>query len=269
MHGKSWEVGRIGSIPICIDLTWLLVLVPITASLALGYMPARYPSFSHVSAWAVSTSATCLLFLSVLGHELAHALIAKRSGIPVERISLFLFGGVAVLRREPATAWDEIKMAAAGPVLSLWVGVLLGIVYIALSGIWPASPPVALVEYLAIINLALAFFNLIPAYPLDGGRLLRATVWSVTGDFKRATRICSTLAQGLALLLIFWACLRMISGVAGGGTLSNSWVTSTWILLTGWFLGEAARAGSQGEICDPGEDDGQEQANQRLPGEDS
>lgn len=255
MFEKSWQIGRVASIPVHIHITWFLVLLPIVASLALGYVPARYPWFNSTSAWAVSISATCLLFASVLGHELAHALVARRSGIPVERICLFLFGGVAVLRCEPATAWAEIKMAIAGPLSSLWLGIVLGLTYVAGSGIWPSSPPMALVEYLAIVNLALAFFNLIPAFPMDGGRLLRATIWGVTGDFKRATWASGTLAQGIALLLIFWGVFRLITGALQGEVPAMSWVADTWIVMTGWFLGEAARAGSSEDLARP-EDDG-------------
>ena len=248
---KSWQVGKVASIPVHVNFTWFIVLLPIVASLALGYLPARYPWFNPISTWAISVAATCLLFVSVLGHELAHALVARRSGIPVERISLFLFGGVAVLRREPATAWAEIKMAIAGPLSSLWLGVLLGLSYIAGSDIWPSSPPLALVEYLAIVNIALAFFNLIPAFPLDGGRLLRATLWAITDDFKQATWAAGTLAQALALLLVFWGLVRLVTGVFQGDGPAVSWIADTWIVMTGWFLGEAARAGSSGDVSQP------------------
>lgn len=243
MLSKSWQVGMVFGIPIYVNFTWFLILPPIAVSLALGYMPARYPWFNPLGAWAVSVSATCLLFLSVLGHELAHAIVARRNGMPVERISLFLFGGVAMMRREPATAWIEAKMAVAGPLCSLVLAIILAVLYVAIERVWPTSPPTALVEYLAIVNMALALFNLLPAFPLDGGRLLRALIWAVSKSFKRATWAASVFAQGLALLLIFWGLLRLITGFVDGGTTTTHWIANTWIVLTGWFIGEAARAG--------------------------
>ena len=171
-----------------------------------------------------------MLFVSVLLHELGHSVVALRYKIPVRSITLFLFGGVAQIGAEPPSAIAEFLIASAGPLVSLILAVLFYAVQPLVGGI---EPLLGLAKYLAYINLALVLFNLIPGYPLDGGRVFRAIVWAITGNMRRATLIAANVGRLFAFLFIFIGVWQMVSGNFGGGL---------WIAFIGWFLDTAASA---------------------------
>jgi Zn-dependent protease/CBS domain-containing protein len=174
-----------------------------------------------------------MLFVSVLLHELGHSIVARRFKIPVRRITLFIFGGVAQIEAEAATAGADFRIAVAGPLVSLLLAAFFAVLKPVVAG---ASPLSALVQYLAYINVALALFNLIPGFPLDGGRGLRAIVWGLTGDFQRATLIAATVGRGFAFLFIFAGVWQLFAGNFVGGL---------WIAFIGWFLESAATSQTQ------------------------
>ena len=182
------SLGRIWGIPIGLHTSWFIIFLLLTFSLAVGYFPNEYDNLSAPAAWLLGAITSILFFGSVLAHELAHAWVALRNGIPVRSITLFIFGGVAQIEREPHTPGAEFRIAIAGPVMSL---ALAGLFY----GLYQIDQPVAYLAapsiYLARINLILGLFNAIPGFPLDGGRVLRAIVWKFTGNLRRATRIAA------------------------------------------------------------------------------
>ena len=198
---------------------------------------------SNTVAYAVAVAATLLFFLSLLAHEFGHALAARREGIETEGIDLWLFGGVAKLSRDSQTPGEEFRVAAAGPAVTL----VLSIVFIVIGRIASSSssvidhgfftnasisPGVALVNWLATVNVFLLLFNLIPAFPLDGGRIARAAAWRFTADRSRGTFFSARLGEGFSLLMIAAGVLMLVRGDASGGI---------WLAVLGWFLGSAAR----------------------------
>lgn len=228
---RGWTIGRIAGIRIRVDWTWSIIFILITVSLAIGYYPAVFPGLSTAVYWLLGAVSSLLLFGSVLAHELAHSLVARNEGLPVQSITLFVFGGVSEIEEEPRTAGDEFRMAVVGPGTSLVLGgIFLGI----FSLLQPGGGAVAAVaQYLGIINLALGVFNLLPGFPLDGGRVLRAILWAATDNLRRATRIASLVGQGFAFLLIFAGIALLFSG---------AFLAGIWLAFIGWFLNNAAAA---------------------------
>jgi len=228
---RAWRIGRIAGIQINVDWTWLIIFFLITWSLAVGYFPFLLPGASTALYWGLGVFSSILLFLSVLAHELAHSLVARREGLPVESITLFIFGGVSQIEEEPRTPGNELYMAIVGPATSL----VLGGIFFGLSLVSSPvqTPTAAVAQYLGIVNLALGLFNLIPGFPLDGGRVLRAIVWGITHNLRRATRIASLVGQGFAFLLIFVG----VALIFGGNLISG-----IWLAFIGWFLNNAAVA---------------------------
>ena len=228
---RAWTIGRIAGIRVRVDWTWSIIFVLVTVSLAVGYFPVVFPGLSTAVYWGLGVISSLLLFASVLAHELAHSIVATREGLPVESITLFVFGGVSQIEEEPRTAGDEFRMAIVGPATSLVLGGIFYGVYLALL---PASGPAAAVaQYLGIINIALGVFNLLPGFPLDGGRVLRAILWGATGNLRRSTRIASLVGQGFAFLLIFTGIALLFSG---------NFLAGIWLAFIGWFLNNAAIA---------------------------
>ncbi len=227
--GRSIRIGKLFGIPIGINYTWFLIFGMVTFFLATAYFPARYPNWSPALRWAVGLATSLLFFASVVGHELAHSLVARASGIPVKSITLFIFGGVATISREASKPLTELIMAAAGPVSSLLIAAFFGLVWLVGRGI--SEPVAALGSYLAEINLILAVFNLIPGFPLDGGRIFRALAWALTGNFSGATRIASWVGQVIAVLMIFGGLVIAFQG---------DWGNGLWLAFIGWFLDNAA-----------------------------
>jgi len=224
-------IARIWGIPISVHASWLLVFALVAGSLAAGYFPAHHPEWGAPTRWMLGALTSLAFFASVLVHELGHSRVALRNGIPIRGITLFVFGGVAQIGREPGSPEAEFRIAIAGPLTSLALAALFGGVG-AVGGNAPLVSVPAL--WLARINLAVALFNLLPGFPLDGGRVLRAAVWAWTGSFDRANRTAAAAGEVLALSLIGVGTFRAIGGDVAGGI---------WMALIGWFLHSAVVAG--------------------------
>ena len=225
----GFKIGRLFGIEVRVNPTWFLILVFLTAGLATGYFPASFPGWSPDTYWGVALVASVLLFVSVLVHEFAHALVAQRQGIEVKGVTLFLLGGVASIARDPSSPGREAVMAGVGPLTSF----ALGGASLALFVYAPLPQVAAAVFlYLAIANIVLALFNLLPGYPLDGGRVLRALLWRLSGDQRRATR-------GAA-----WTGVVFGYGFIALGVLlffGPSGFSGLWLAFVGWFLTQASR----------------------------
>jgi Zn-dependent protease len=219
-------------IKVGLDYSWFLLAILLVWSLMAGYFPWVLPGLATASYLWMAILGAAGLFGSIIFHEYAHALVARRYNLPISRITLFIFGGVAEMDDEPRTAAAEFWMAIAGPIASF---LLAAAMFVVLSGgpFGPESQLGAIIDYLAFINLILAVFNLLPAFPLDGGRLLRAAVWWFTQDFQKATRIAAATGSVLAILLIGLGVLYIISG---------AFVTGIWLMLIGFFVYSAANA---------------------------
>lgn len=222
------KTGKIMGIPVSVHLSWFLILGLITWSLSTGFFPPEYPGLPTPVYWVLGLITGLLFFGSVLVHELGHSILALRSGIAVRGISLFIFGGLAQIEREPDTPGAEFRIALAGPLTSLVLGLGFGALWLLDRGIPYLAAPSA---WLMRINMMLAFFNLIPGFPLDGGRVLRAIVWKITGSLERATRLASFTGQLVAVGFIGWGVLGMLGG---------SFMDGLWMVMIGWFLQNAA-----------------------------
>ncbi|MGQ9493474.1 MAG: site-2 protease family protein [Anaerolineae bacterium] len=234
MFGNSVRIGRILGIEIRVDYSWFIVFVLVTWSLAGQHFPSTYQGWSSTTYWIIGILTSLLFFFSVLAHELAHSLVSEAFGVPVKDITLFIFGGAARISDEPQKASGEFWMALAGPLTSLGIAAISGFVWL-VSRI--GNPYLhALASWLGVINLSLALFNLIPGFPLDGGRIFRALVWAVTGNLRRATRIATNLGRLVAYGFILWGVVQLFSG---------NWVNGLWIAFIGWFLDHAATSSYQ------------------------
>jgi Zn-dependent protease/predicted transcriptional regulator len=228
--GTSFRLGRIAGIEIGLNWSWLVVFALLVWTLASGVFPSTNPGLSDGTHLAMAFAATVLFFCSLLLHELGHAFQARREGMAIEGITLWLFGGVAKFRGMFPSAGAEFRIAIAGPLVSL----LLGVVFV-LIAIVPGLPQAVdgVVSWLGYINLTLLVFNLIPALPLDGGRVLRSILWKVKGEFAPATRLAANIGRGFGYLFI-----------AGGLALFvfQGSFSGAWLAFLGWFLLEAATA---------------------------
>ncbi len=229
----SLTLGKVFDIPIKVHSSWFLAAALITWSLAGGYFPQQYPAWATMTYWVVGVVTAALFFASVVLHELGHSIVALRENVPVRDITLFIFGGVAQINNEPETPGAEFRIAMAGPLTSLALAGLSGLLSLGVAGIAPLA---ASFSYLARINLTLALFNLIPGFPLDGGRLLRAALWGLGGSFRTATRWATWAGRGVAYLLIFLGVSQMFLGSSLDGL---------WIVFIGWFLNNAAQSSYQ------------------------
>ena len=223
-------LGKILGIEIGLDYSWFVIFAILTWMLASSYYPAEFKNSSHFLYWFMGMTTAIMLFVSVLLHELGHSVVAQQYNVPVKSITLFLFGGVAQVGTEPPSAFAEFLIAIAGPLVSL---VLMGLFCIVQPLVAGVAPLLGLAKYLAYINLALVVFNLIPGYPLDGGRVFRAIVWAITGNMRRATLIAANVGRFFAFALIFAGIWQMFTGNFGGGI---------WVAFIGWFLDNAASA---------------------------
>jgi Zn-dependent protease/CBS domain-containing protein len=231
-HTDRIQIARVIGIPIYLHFSWLIIFALIVWTLSTGYFPGKYPNLPASSAWANGLVASVLFFVSILLHELGHAAVALRSGLRTRSITLFIFGGVAQLERDPQDGRAEFWMAAAGPAVSL---LLAGFFYVC-AGLPLLGPgAVAIVRYLALINLILALFNLVPAFPMDGGRLLRGALWASLGK-ARATQIASGAGTFFAFFLMFAGVSSLLRGDPLGGV---------WYILIGWFIKDASVASNQ------------------------
>lgn len=231
------RIGRVAGIDIFVHWSWFAIFALLTWWLSEGFFQEVYEDWSVREAWIVSILTTLLFFSSVLLHELSHSLVAKRLGLPVSHITLFIFGGVSALGGEPSSARQEFQVAIVGPLTSFVIAAVMGTV----SGVayWQGSenePWAAIAEYLAFINVAVGVFNLLPGFPLDGGRVLRATLWARSGNMLKATRWAANAGTFISFGLIALGVLSILIGNVIGGA---------WFIVIGWFLRNASEASYQ------------------------
>jgi Zn-dependent protease len=221
------RVARVFGIPVFVHASWLVVFVLVAWTLATGYFPLYHPRLSPAAYWTRGLVTSLLFFASILLHELGHSMVALRHGIPIRSITLFIFGGVARLSSDPQDGRTELKIAAAGPLVSL---ALAGLFYAGTQMELAGGAGRSVAGYLAWTNIAVAAFNLVPAFPLDGGRLLRGLLWSTAGK-GRATRAAARAGTVFAYVLMTLGALMLLRGEG---------VAGVWCMLIGWFLREAA-----------------------------
>lgn len=229
MRRSGIKIGQVFGIPIFLHLSWILIFGLITYSLVDEY-GARYPQWTSGQLWALGLITSLLFFGSVLFHELSHSAVARHYRIPVASITLFFFGGIASITRDPESAGQEFLMAAAGPASS----------YVLAGGFWllalatpDGSMPNALATWLAGTNALLATFNLLPGFPLDGGRVFRSVIWGITKNYAKSTRIASRVGQGIAYAMMALGLYMAF--------VAHASVNGVWFIFLGWFLLTAAR----------------------------
>lgn len=228
---QSFRLGSIFGFEIRVDLSWFLIFFLILWTFIGSVFPGKYPGLSQDTYIVMGIVATLLFFASLLAHELSHSFVARAKGISVEGITLFAFGGVSRTRMDAETAGDEFQIAGVGPLTSIAIAVLFGLLYwIGIGAGWSVAVN-GVTGYLASINLILAIFNLLPGFPLDGGRLFRAIVWKITGNLKKATRIASWGGKFFSYLIIALGVVQLFGGLVLNGL---------WLILIGWFLNNAA-----------------------------
>ena len=232
MFGKRIKLFTLSGFEVKIDASWLILAALIVWSLARGLFPYEFPGLSQPAYWWMAAGGALGLFVSIVVHEFAHSVVARRYGIPMKGITLFIFGGVAEMDSEPPSAKAEFRMAVVGPLTSF---VLAGVFYVAAvaaRAVGAGVPPRVVLSYLAWINAVLAVFNLIPAFPLDGGRVLRAYLWNRKNDIRGATRTASRIGEVFGAVLMFLGLMQVIFGNFIGGV---------WWFLIGMFLRNASQ----------------------------
>lgn len=236
MFGHSVRLFKLFGFEVKIDLSWLILAVLITWTLAKGWFPYTYKNFSTETYWLMGVAGAIGLFLSIVFHELSHSLVARQYGIPMRGITLFIFGGVAEMNDEPPSAKSEFMMAIAGPIASIVIGAIFYVINSAINVTVSSQPTYAVIDYLAYINLILAGFNLVPAFPLDGGRVLRSGLWWWKKNLRWATRISSQIGAAFGIFLIVIGAVSFFAGNFVGGV---------WWFLIGMFLHRASRMSYQ------------------------
>jgi len=227
MFRNSLRLVKISGIEIRLDYSWFIIFTLITWSLVQTFMSKK---MNITTSLAIGIVSSLLFFASVLAHELAHSFVARANGIPVHSITLFIFGGMAQITREPKRPRDEFFMALAGPATSIVVAILFGAIWFVTSNF---SKPIAEASYwLGLINGVLAVFNLIPGFPLDGGRVLRSIIWGITGNLRKSTRVASIIGRAVAYIFIFIGIWRIF--------FQRDWLGGLWFAFIGWFLENAA-----------------------------
>lgn len=242
MFGTRWRVLRLRGIPVYVDVSWLFILALLTLTFAQAFpslLREYFPEIEHLSPWTfwgMGLITALAFFLCILLHEMGHALVGRAEGTPVRGITLFMFGGVSELGEEPTSAANEFLMAAAGPIVSLVLALLLGaLAAVGHAAGWPA-PVVLVLGYLAFVNGMVLLFNLVPAFPLDGGRILRSFLWGVSGEVRSATYWSSLIGRLFAGVLIAIGVVEFFYGY---------WWNGIWLGLIGLFLHNAATSGYQ------------------------
>ena len=233
MFGAQIRLFRLAGFDVKLDVSWIFIALLISWTLSTGYFPQFYPGLDTATYWSMGIVGALGLFLSIILHELSHSVVARRYDIPISGITLFIFGGVAQMEKEPPTPRAELMMAIAGPIASL---VLSAIFYLTGAAVLAAGLPETVsgvARYLALINLILAVFNMVPAFPLDGGRVYRAWLWGRSGDIDAATKHASHVGQAFGLALIALGVMSLLSG---------NLVAGIWWGLIGLFLNTASRA---------------------------
>jgi Zn-dependent protease/predicted transcriptional regulator len=232
----SLNIGRIIGIPVRIHYTLWFVLLLIAWSLAEGYMPQHYPNLGATTYWTIGIVSAIILFVSVFLHELSHSYIAKKNGLPITRITLFFFGGVSEMSGEPKDPALEVRMAAAGPLTSFLIAIVLGgfwylTVLVSRPSPGPLTPIIATLWYAALLNGVLGAFNLIPAFPLDGGRVLRGSLWNRSKNLLSATANATRVSEAISLLMMAVGLFFVVFG---------DFVNGLWIIFLGWFIRSGA-----------------------------
>jgi Zn-dependent protease/predicted transcriptional regulator len=231
VFGRSIELFKLFGFSVRIDASWILIAILIVWSLASGFFPHYYPGFSTGMYWSMGLLGALGLFVSIILHEFAHSWVARRRGMNMRGITLFVFGGVAHMDEEPPSPGTEFWMAIAGPIASVLIAAAsFGLWWLSERVGWP-TPIGAVFWYLGFINTVLVVFNMVPAFPLDGGRILRSLLWQTTGSLRKATRVSSVIGSAFGLLLIALGVLQFIAGNFIGGM---------WWFLLGMFLHSAA-----------------------------
>jgi Zn-dependent protease/CBS domain-containing protein len=236
MNGRSITIFELLGFKVRVDISWVFLAVLVTWSLALGVFPLWYEGLATATYWSMGVAGMLGLVFSLIFHELSHSVVARRYGLPIKGITLFIFGGVAEMTEEPKSAKIEFWMAIAGPLASF----ALALAFYLAAGLGAALglplPINAVLEYLALINLLLGAFNMVPAFPMDGGRVLRAALWHWRGDFRQATRVAANAGKAFGLLLM---ALGMFSVVTG------NFIGGMWWFLIGLFVRGAAASSYQ------------------------
>jgi Zn-dependent protease/predicted transcriptional regulator len=236
MFGKRIKLFKIFGFEVGIDWSWIILAVLIAWSLSVGFFPFRYKDLSTETYWLMGIVGAFGLFFSIVFHEMCHSLVARKYGMTMKGITLFIFGGVAEMGEEPPSPKAEFMMAIVGPISSIAIGIVFyGIYFRGQQNGW-SEPINGVVQYLAYINGLLAFFNLVPAFPLDGGRVLRSILWGLKKNLRWATRISSRIGSGFGILLILLGAFQFLRGNFIGGM---------WWFLIGMFLRGAAKTSYQ------------------------
>jgi Zn-dependent protease len=233
MFGRKFNILSVAGIQIGIDLSWLFIAALLSWTLAVGYFPFYYPDLASNVYWLMGIAGMLGLFVCILLHELGHALVAKYNNLPISQITLFIFGGIAEIKKESQTPKVEFWVAIAGPIVSvLLVLVMHALTLLGEKSGWPVQV-VGVTAYLALINLIIVIFNMIPAFPLDGGRVFRALLWWWKNDLAWATKIASYVGAGFGLFLIFYGVFTLLGG---------NFISGLWMFILGLFLHKAATA---------------------------
>jgi Zn-dependent protease/CBS domain-containing protein len=227
-RGGRLRIVRAFGIPVYLHFSWVIVFGLIASTLATGYFPTLVPDRPSRSYWLMGLLASLLLFASILVHEMAHAVVARAAGLEIRSITLFLFGGVAEMARDPEDGWTELRIAAAGPIVSFALAAVFGLAAASSVGLPPALRSVS--RYLAWVNVLIATFNLVPAFPLDGGRILRGLLWRSMGR-TRATRAAAGAGAAFAFFLMLSGVVALLNGMSLAGI---------WYIALGWFLQQAS-----------------------------
>ena len=232
MFGKKIPLFKLLGFTVSVDLSWLILAVLITWSLAKSLFPHYFKGFSNNTYWWMGFAGAVGLFISIIFHEFCHSLVARQFGLPMKGITLFIFGGVAEMSSEPESPKVEFLVAVAGPISSVLLGAVLYLVLMAGGTIGWSEPVKGVLQYLMIINFILAGFNLLPAFPLDGGRILRSVLWSVKGNLRWSTRVASSLGSAIGIFLIVFGFLNFIAG---------GFISGIWYFLIGIFIRTASQ----------------------------
>jgi Zn-dependent protease/CBS domain-containing protein len=236
MFGRPITLFKMLGFSVRVDVSWILIAILVTWSLAAGFFPMKFPGLGSVTYWIMGAAGMVGLFMSIIFHELCHSLVARQYGLPMKGITLFLFGGVAEMTDEPPSAKAEFLMAIAGPASSVLVAIVCYIAYQAGKHLGWGVPVNATLGYLSFINLILVAFNLLPGFPLDGGRVLRSILWYFKDNIRWATRVAAGIGSGFGILLIVLGVFTFISGAI---------IQGMWYFLIGLFLKNAANASYQ------------------------
>ncbi len=237
MFGKQFNLFKLLGFQVRIDLSWIIIAVLVAWSLSTGFFPFHYQGLSKQAYWVMGIVGALGLFFSIVVHEFCHSLMAKRFDVPMKGITLFIFGGMAEMSDEPKSAKAEFMLAIVGPFSSLAVAAIFYVIYLGGKGadILPRAAS-GVIQYLAFINVVLAAFNCLPAFPLDGGRVLRSILWGAKGDLRWATRVSSSIGSGFGIFLIIMGVYSLFTGNFIGGM---------WWALIGMFLRSAAKMSYQ------------------------